>query len=212
MGVYMAKSGPRGIGAEVLRLRALGYSYNKIALELNCSKSNVTYHCSQNGKELAKRRIKSFRSSSPMNKKMSVYKCVNNTRLERPTKQYNPDKIRRLLYLKAKRFARLKHGTGEIYMNLDFTIDELLLKIGSNPKCYLTGEPIDITKPSTYSFDHKIPSSRGGNNSLENLEICTKTVNQSKTSMTPDEYEFLCRRVLEHRGYTIIPPKEKDQP
>ena len=87
--------------------------------------------------------------------------------------------------------------------NTDITIQDLINKFGENPKCYLTGDDIDINDIKSYQFDHVIPKSRGGDNSLDNIQIATKTANLSKSDMTPDEFFFLCKKVLEHNGYTV---------
>ncbi len=79
-----------------------------------------------------------------------------------------------------------------------FTADDVIKKFGENPKCYLTGDPIDIYKPSTYHFDHIVPISRGGTNTIDNLGICTKAANQAKHSMTHTEFIDFCRRVIDH--------------
>jgi 5-methylcytosine-specific restriction endonuclease McrA len=84
-----------------------------------------------------------------------------------------------------------------------FTVKDVIEKFGENPICYLTGEQIDINKPRTYHFDHIIPRSRGGDSSIDNLGICTKRANLAKHDMTPDEFEHLCKRVLEHNGYIV---------
>lgn len=92
---------------------------------------------------------------------------------------------------------------GDVMARRQFTVDDVITKFGENPICYLTGEQIDITKPGTYQFDHIIPKCRGGDNSLENMAICTKQANESKRGLTPDEFIFLCKKVLEHNGYSV---------
>lgn len=82
-------------------------------------------------------------------------------------------------------------------------IKDAIQKIGDQPKCYLTGLPIDLNQSNTYSLDHIIPSSRGGSVSLDNLGITTRQANMSKTDMTPEEYLSLCKLVLENNGYTV---------
>ena len=88
----------------------------------------------------------------------------------------------------------------------NITLDDLIAHIGDSPICYLTGRTIDITKPRTYQFDHKLPRSKGGENSLDNLGITTKEANQAKHNMTEEEFVQLCKDVLVHRGYSITTP------
>jgi 5-methylcytosine-specific restriction endonuclease McrA len=84
-----------------------------------------------------------------------------------------------------------------------FTVQDVKDKLGEHPVCYLTGEQIDINKPNTYQFDHIIPRSRGGQSTLDNLGICTKRANLSKSDMTPDEFFNFCKIVLENQGYKV---------
>jgi 5-methylcytosine-specific restriction endonuclease McrA len=92
---------------------------------------------------------------------------------------------------------------GDIKVARDFTTEEVMQKIGEDPVCYLTGLPIDLSKPRSYHFDHIIPTSRGGSNDIDNLGICTKEANLSKRDLTPDEFINLCKLVLENNGYTV---------
>lgn len=100
------------------------------------------------------------------------------------------------------RVYRFKNQGG-IKVARDFTTKEVLQKIGDNPVCYLTGLPIDLSKPRSYHFDHIIPTSRGGSNDIDNLGICSKEANLSKRDLTPDEFINLCKLVLEHNGYNV---------
>ena len=84
------------------------------------------------------------------------------------------------------------------YVKPSFSVDDVIKKFGEHPTCYLTGEPIDIFKPRTYNFDHKIPRSRGGDNSLDNLGLCTKKANHAKYNMTPDEFINFCKKVVDY--------------
>ena len=80
--------------------------------------------------------------------------------------------------------------------DLNFTLEDVLNKIGEEPKCYLTGVPIDLEDTKSYQLDHIIPVSRGGTNTLDNLEIATKKANQAKADMTLDEFKNLCQLVV----------------
>ena len=93
------------------------------------------------------------------------------------------------LHLKRKRFIT----SGEY---IPFTLNELILKIGNNPKCYITDEPIDLLNSKTYSLDHIIPISRGGKSSLDNLGLVKADINQAKYNMTPFEFLNLCKRTI----------------
>ena len=93
------------------------------------------------------------------------------------------------LYFKRKRFLSVGN-------KVPFTLKELKNKIGTNPKCYLTGESIDLSNPSDYSLDHIIPVSKGGESSLSNLGIIKSDINQAKYNLTPEEFLSLCKRVL----------------
>ncbi len=88
-------------------------------------------------------------------------------------------------------------------MCMNFTVDEVIEKFGENPRCYLTGERINIHKPRTYQFDHIIPKSRGGTSDIDNLGICTKQANLAKSDMTLDEFMNLCNVVLQNAKHPV---------
>ena len=77
-----------------------------------------------------------------------------------------------------------------------FTIHELLAKIGPNPKCYLTGDDIDLTKKDSYQLDHIIPRSKGGPNTLDNCGLTTKQANMVKTNLQLDELVSICKKII----------------
>lgn len=84
-----------------------------------------------------------------------------------------------------------------------FNRDDLLARLGDEPKCYLTGRPLDLSKSRSYELDHIIPRSKGGENSLENCGVACRDANQSKRDMLLEEYFQLCKEVLEHNGYKV---------
>lgn len=73
-------------------------------------------------------------------------------------------------------------------------------------KCYLTGQLIDITKDN-YSLDHIKCTSKNGENSLQNMGICTFKANMSKSDMDLTEYLDLCKQVLINYGFEVKDPE-----
>lgn len=183
----------------ILSLHQAGKSYSQIAKILNCSKSLVCYYCGQDQKQKTLTRQKINRQKQhPYLKKLQQFSLDTSKSIP---KILNKSTIKQLLKSKLEFFARQNGDTS--YMKPQFTLDDVIQKFGANPTCYLTGKPIDIHKPRTYEFDHIIPRSRGGDNSLDNLGLCSKQANQSKRDMTPDEFINLCKQVLENSGYTV---------
>jgi 5-methylcytosine-specific restriction endonuclease McrA len=111
------------------------------------------------------------------------------------------------LLAKIQTFHR-QGGAGTMCDKKSFTVQDVISKYGDTTKCYLTGIDINIYETKTYEFDHIIPRSRGGQNTLDNLGIASKKANQSKNSMTVDEYINLCKMILENNGYEVILNKE----
>jgi CRISPR/Cas system Type II protein with McrA/HNH and RuvC-like nuclease domain len=95
------------------------------------------------------------------------------------------------------------HVTTENKVGRNFRYKEFLDRIGANPICYITKEPIDLNDHASYSIDHILPSSKGGTNSIENAGLIKSDVNRMKQDKTPDEFFSMCKRVLESNGYTV---------
>lgn len=76
------------------------------------------------------------------------------------------------------------------------TVENVIAKFGDQPKCYLTGTPIDLSQRDTYALDHIIPLARGGDSSLANCGLTTRQANQAKHDMTKEEFVILCQSVL----------------
>lgn len=68
----------------------------------------------------------------------------------------------------------------------------LMLKRARGRLCPYCERPMTLANgrhaPQSPTRDHKVPSSRGGSNSLDNIEPCCRRCNEDKGSLTPDEY------------------------
>ena len=166
---------------KILNLRLEGKSYNEIVNILKCSKSLVAYYCGNNQKEKTKERVKKFRDSDPILKKVDNFKN-SKKRLNDACKDFQSRK-----------------GDNK----RTFSRKDILNKFGDNPKCYLTGRSIDWNDGTTFSFDHIIPVYLGGDNSLENLGLTCVDANNAKHKLTVDDFLSLCKEVLEYNGYVV---------
>lgn len=179
----------KNLSEKIIELRKAGSSYNKIAEELNCSKGLISYHCGENQKEKSRKRRFKNRKANPLQKKIEAFR--EKIKKGKTVCQQKPNIYRILIQ---KRYAFNKINGGE-YM---FTIEQLMEKIGSRPKCYLTGREIDLSKSRTYSLDHIVPRSKGGNNSLENCGLTCSEANRAKSDLSLDEFISLCQSVVDN--------------
>ena len=173
---------------KILRLHAEGKSYRQIEKELGCSRSTISYHCSKGQKEKTlKRTAKRRAERSVFEKKVDNFKYANKkvTNGVRDFKRRNRGRLN----------SRPKNNS--------FTYEDVLNKFGPNPVCYLTGRPIDWEDPASYCFDHFIPVSKGGQNTLENLRLTCPEANRAKGDMSLGELELLCSDILHWRGKLI---------
>lgn len=185
---------PRGIGKEIQELRKKGLSYAEICEELECSKGTVSYHLGNGVKTKQQQYKKDNSTTDKIYKKICVFKAKQCSSIYPIITNTVATRIKN----KIKRFK--ERGV----MSDNFTYEDFMNKIGDQPKCYLTGDPIDISKTRSWHLDHRVPSSKGGDNSLENCEISSKDANQSKHDMTCDQFLELCEKVLVHNGYSVI--------
>lgn len=63
-------------------------------------------------------------------------------------------------------------------------------------KCALSGRELS---PDNCEADHVIPVSRGGSNTMENIQLVRSEVNAAKGTMTLDEFISMCNDVANHR-------------
>lgn len=167
----------------IQQLKNKGLSTKQIAQQLQLRYSEVYYHLNPEyrARKIIQNRLR--KHSHPYISKLMHFKQKTNLKtLKASSNEYQ-------IYSKIYGF------TGGV---MNFTYKDVINKFGETPVCYLTGQTIDISKPDTFSFDHKIPRSRGGENTLDNLGICTAEVNQAKRDKTPEEFIELCQAVVQH--------------
>jgi len=174
---------------DILSLRRAGLSYNEIQRELGCSKSTISYHCGANKSE--KKRVKS-QSKSPLCSKVHSFKA----RCTRSAWRSFASKIK---CFKRRHKGSRGRTSWRVNVKKQYTCADVVEKVGSKPICYLTGKKINLNKPTTYTLDHRVPTSKGGENELENLEICSHRANQAKADLSLDEFYKLCEDVLAWR-------------
>lgn len=180
----------RKLADKILKLRKNGKSYNEISKILHCSKGLISYHLGIGQKQKTRNRTKKRRAKHPYIKKIETFQsCKHNQKIKNKVHKW-----KKLIQMKIDLFCgRYRKDKN---MKSTFTVDDVIAKFGEKPKCYLTGEDIDIYQPRTYHFDHKVPVSRGGERSIHNLGICTKQANMAKSDLTPEEFFELCQKVI----------------
>lgn len=178
---------------KIKELNSKGKSYKQIREELNCSLSTISYHLGVGQKLKSKKRnIKNYKNRHPFGKK-----------IDRFIKQSIKNKKQTQLNWRKKLTNKISDFfyKGKNRMHEKITIEDIINKFSETPRCYLTNDPIDIYKPSTYHFDHMVPTSKGGDNSIDNLGICTKAANMAKSDLTVEEFIELCQKVVNyHKG------------
>jgi hypothetical protein len=178
---------------KILSLRKEGKSYLEIKKILGCSKGTISYHCGEGQKEKTKKRNQENIKSYVVCKKLDKYK-----KKQLQTKSDDFQRDRKWVYDP----IRKKRKSG-VHLTKNFGYKDILEKFGENTTCYLTGRPISLVEPKTYSFDHKIPPNKGGDNSIENLGITCREANYAKSDLLLDQFIELCKEILVHHGYEV---------
>ncbi len=190
------------LNKKIIALRQKQYSFRQIAEELNCSKSTVSYALRKKTRDKVKKKSASL---PPHEKKIlnKIY-CFKNAHLsDKPKTAWyinkSPRQVKQSISVKAHRFQRA----------MTFNAKDVLKKFGKHFPCALTGRPIDFYKPETYEYDHIQPISRGGDNTLNNLQLLCPEANQAKGRLTDQEFIELCKEVVIHAGHRIYKPIDK---
>jgi len=187
------------LNKQIIELRKKGLSFNQIAKKLKCSKSTVSYALRKKTRLLAKQKNDNL---PPHYKKIQnkLYTFKNPRIRKTPTPIWylnpTPRQISKAITTKAHTFQR----------KMSFNYKDVHKKYGDHFSCALTGRPLKFNEPHTYEYDHIMPHSRGGDNSLSNLQILCPEANQAKGMMTDEEFKDLCKEVIIHAGYKIYKP------
>lgn len=179
------------LGNKITELKKEGYSYNKIMKELNCSKSTISYYLGNNQKEKTLNRNKktSLKPEFALQKKLYAFRYRDN--------------LGKRVLGKVRDFQRRNGSKLFSTQEINFSFNDFLDKIGNEPKCYLSGESINLCETKSYSIDHIIPSSKGGENNIDNAGLISSSINKMKSDITVEEFIQKCVQILEYNGYYI---------
>lgn len=196
------------LGKKIVLLRRQGLSYRQIAKTIPCSKATVCYHLTggQNAAKYAQHQAYMLTGEGTISKKINSFKSRIYKPIQRPEVIRRKKTARQQIRHKMKLYKRRSRSSAYDKVNnisKPYGIKEVLNKLGPNPRCYLTGSQIDLTKSETYSLDHVSPISKGGTNDLENMGIATRNANMAKNDLTVSQFVALCKLVLINRGYHV---------
>jgi len=192
------------LGPKIINLRAQGYSYNKIAEALSCSKSTISYHLSPGGKERVREREARHRVDNPTLLHVKRVWHFQHPRI--PSTKTTPWYQHRTPRQISKAISQKPH---QFQKTMTFNYKDVHKKYGDHFPCALTGRPLNWNNPEDYQYDHIVPIARGGDNTLNNLQILCSEANQAKGHLTDEEFIDLCKEVVHNQGYKTYKPIDK---
>jgi 5-methylcytosine-specific restriction endonuclease McrA len=178
---------------KILELKSKGLSQSEIVEKLGCAKSTVCWHFNPE---------KQLKKAQDRKKKIPDYEIKNCRNVSRffcsKTENKQPRKIKDLTFSQAhvknrerlKNFSKhYKSNTMEQKTKIKYVKEKYnITESNTTFTCRYTAKILDWTRPEEYQYDHIIPRSRGGKNTLENLQIISKEANQAKGDMTHEEF------------------------
>jgi 5-methylcytosine-specific restriction endonuclease McrA len=75
-------------------------------------------------------------------------------------------------------------------------------------RCALTGR---LLTPETASLDHRVPLSRGGPNTMDNVIIVHRSVNRAKGTLLVEEFIAMCQEVVDHEKSSQPQPAQQTE-
>lgn len=160
---------------QIIELKSQGLSVKSIAEKLGCTKTNIYYHITPGERE----RVLVFQR---------IQRKRNHVILEKRMRQRYENVI--------KRFRGRKEEPNTVCSYAEF------LKLSKSKVCNISGRPVDILSPDCH-VDHLIPVSKGGNHSIDNLQLVCKEANMAKYDLSMEELLLLCTDILCHNGFTV---------
>jgi len=202
------------LGEEIRhRKYTLGQSHKTIRDEVPCSISTVSYHLSATTRAKTQARTKKRRATLSGNLDDRIHRFTSAKTGKK--KRAGPRPLAETDHAKRRNpversvaFRIIKAHTGPPRSRAEErrAIREALDLISSDPRCYLTGDPIDFLN-TPWHLDHVVPRSRGGKNGVANMGLTTAVANAAKGDMTVEEFQELCAKVLKHAGWRVHRPR-----
>lgn len=189
---------------QILELKSKGFKQKDIAKKLGCSASTVCWHFNpdkqlkksqERKKKIAPHIVKLQRNISRFNK------TKTKVRQKREIKTLTLSEARANVRCRLKCYAKIhKSNTKRTKMvNIDAVIEKYNITDNNTEIiCRYTGKTLEWTKPEEFHMDHIMPRSRGGDNTIENLQIISKEANTAKGDMTHDEFVAFIKLCFNH--------------
>ena len=189
---------------QILKLKEEGFNQYQIAKKLKCSPSTVCWHLNPE---------KQLKKSQERKKKIAPHMVKWQRNISRfstaKTKNKQKREIKDLTFSEAsaKFRGRLKDYAKKHKSDTERTKMVNIAKVvekynitEENTKiiCRYTGDVLDWKKPEECEIDHEHHRSKGGENTIENLQILSKLANQAKGDMTHDEFIDFIKKCYQH--------------
>lgn len=189
---------------QILKLKEEGFNQSQIAKKLGCSPSTVCWHLNPE---------KQLKKSQERKKKIAPHMVKWQRNISRfstaKTKNKQKREIKDLTFSEAsaKFRGRLKDYAKKHKSDTERTKMVNIAKVvekynitEENTKivCRYTGDALDWNRPTECEIDHEHPRSKGGDNTIDNLQILSKPANQAKGDMTHDEFIAFIKKCYHH--------------